>query len=65
MKKSVLWAACGVAAVAVGFVVVRRVRSTTLVPIGAALDDCIGQPARYSRILKPRLRLRFPRRPRG
>jgi hypothetical protein len=64
VKKSVLWAACGVAAVAVGFVVVRRVRSTVSAPIGASLDDCVGQPARYTRILKPRLRLRFPRRPR-
>jgi len=60
----VLWAACGVAAVAMGFAMVRRVRPTIPAPIGASLDDCVGQPARYTRILKPRLRLRFPRRPR-
>jgi hypothetical protein len=59
-----LLAACGLAAVAVGFVVVRRMRSSVPVPVGASFDDCVGQPARYTRIMKPSLRLRFKRRPR-
>jgi len=63
VKKSVLWAACGVAAVAVGFVVARRASSIPALA-GAARDGCVGQPTRYARLLKPRLRLNFPRRSR-
>lgn len=65
MKKNVLLAAAGVAAVALGFAVARRASTSILTPVGASLDDCVGQPPRYARLLKPRLRLRLRRRPRS
>jgi hypothetical protein len=65
VKKNVLWAVCGVAAVAMGFAVARRLRPATARTAGATRDDCIGQPARYTNLHKPRLRLRLQPRLRG